>query len=223
MRATPFLLSKPQLKNMRAVLDFDNDTLYSKVTGETRKLRESRAGHYLFPLMDAHTAQPMKMPEHLQQDEHAYETITVSDHPGSFQIAPPPKLEKLREMLRTESGLTKLHNRLAHPSPQQLMRKIAPALDAKEIPKVQAMVEEITKCCKICDRFKTVSPHPKVGGMVAREVNELAGMDHFEVKVFGKTYGFHHVVDFFSKYSLAEEAHDKSATNTLATFPESTA
>ena len=185
-RATPFLLSKPQLKNLRAVVDFDADTLFLKDTQQTIPLKTSHAGHYLFPLLSVRPqalhAEPSTVTRSTNK-ETAYETITVLDSPGSFQISMPPRLSQLKHDLTTEAGLKKIHDRLGHPSVEHLMRKITPVLDPGTVPAVKSLAEKITTNCKICDRFRKSAPHPKTSGMSARSVNQIVCIDSFEIKL----------------------------------------
>ncbi|CAK0794756.1 unnamed protein product, partial [Prorocentrum cordatum] len=132
-KATPFLLGKPQLNNLKAVIDFETDTMYSKTTGTTVQLKTSSAGHYLFPLMLPNSVAAVATEAHdcdfaPLTDATAFETVTVQEHPRAFAVFLPPRLGELRADLQTEAGLKRMHDKLAHPTVDQLMRRITPAL-----------------------------------------------------------------------------------------------
>ncbi|CAK0870105.1 unnamed protein product [Prorocentrum cordatum] len=76
-----------------------------------------------------------------------------------------------------------MHDRHGRPSAEQLMRKIAPALEPRCVPAVRALAENCTCSCKICGRFEKPAAHPKTGGITARAVNDIVSMYSFEVKM----------------------------------------
>jgi transposase InsO family protein len=124
----------------------------------------------------------------------------------------------VQKQLQTEAGLLRVHNKLGHPSTEQLMRRLAPALPPEAVPRVRKLAECIHDKCKICQKFKKPSPHPKTSGMSARDVNDLVCLDSFEVPVGSSKYVFHHLVDSFTKFSLCEHVPGKSPSGTIATL-----
>eukprot|EP00959_Pyramimonas_sp_CCMP1952_P404668 8480821-Pyramimonas_sp.AAC.1 len=61
-----------------------------------------------------------------------------------------------------------MHDKLAHPTVDQLMRRITQALLPETAPQVRKLAEKVTKCCKICEKFRKPHARPKTSGMSAR-------------------------------------------------------
>eukprot|EP00959_Pyramimonas_sp_CCMP1952_P014334 303512-Pyramimonas_sp.AAC.1 len=82
--------------------------MHSNTTVTTVKLKTSSAGHYLFPLMllcsVASVATESPDCDFARvSDATAFDMVTVQERPRAFAVSLPPRLEKLRGELQSES------------------------------------------------------------------------------------------------------------------------
>ena len=99
-------------------------------------------------------------------------------------------------------GVKKLHVSQWHANAKQLFDRYSPVLDEVGQTKFKTLAEEVVKKCKVCEKAKPTSGHPKRRGIVAKAFNQLMGSDHFHFQHNGETVNVPRLMDFYSKYSM---------------------
>ena len=147
----PLLFSKTKLKEWGGNLDFEEDTMTFKTTGDKIKLKDTSSGHYIIPVGKS-----------LHSDEDKIEIVKKIFH-----------IAKTKQFQTRE--LRKLHRSFGHPAPDKLNQVIK---DAGEMDSgVMKKIKKIYKECKVCLKFQRKASRPKVGMPKAREINEVVSVD----------------------------------------------
>ena len=172
----PLLLSKELMKKTKTVLDFNNDNV--EMLGEVQKLIETSSGHYAIPI-----------------------TITKHDHKGSIkhQVALISKSPKASDSNDIKKIAEKLHRQFCHCSAEKLIRLVKTSGLWKNDKELIKEIEEITKTCQICKRFKKSPPVPIVSLPLSSAFNECVAMDL--VMIDGQY--ILHLIDTFTRFSVA--------------------
>ena len=76
------------------------------------------------------------------------------------------------------------------------------------------MLEEIPSSCETCLRYKKVQPRPVVGFSLASRFNEWVALDMKDIK--GNK--ILHLLDLFSKYSVAVRVPNKESSTIINTI-----
>ena len=77
----------------------------------------------------------------------------------------------------------KLHQQFGHPTTSKLINLIRDA--GVKHPGLENAINNVSKICAVCCRFKRPTPHPVVSAPMASKYNEAIAMD---LKVWGSHY-----------------------------------
>ena len=114
------------------------------------------------------------------------------------------KIEKVHMVIEQKTKkekevmIRKLHRQFAHPSAKSLkaIMSNADALDDE----CARLIEDISKKCEVCMRFKKTPARPAVCLPLARQFNDVVAMD---LKQYGDVY-FIHFIDLFTRFSKSK-------------------
>ena len=169
----------------RAGIQLQTATDTAVVLGQTVNLSFTSCGHYCLPLIE----------EELVDVKTVEEVLRVSI----------PEGEKKRMLL-------KLHRQFAHPSNQKLIELLK---NAKCWEKDYAcLLEEISKKCDICTRFKKTPSRPIVCLPMAKRFNQIVAMD---LKKWGNNW-ICYFVDLFSRLTIAKRISRKYPYEVVQAF-----
>ena len=177
----PLLFSRSSLKRMGAVIDTDNDTI-SIFDGEFNPLVTLESGHYAVPLSFS---------------------VNGMWTPKCQNVVLKVDLEELSPV-----DIRKLHKQFCHCSSEKLLKLLKNAGY-----KSKRLGEEVTKVqaeCDVCKQNKRNRPKPIVSAYQAERFNETVAMDLHQFSGLDKTW-FLHIIDEFSRFSVAVIIHCKSA------------
>ena len=184
----PLLLSKPALKRVGAVLDFQNDAIV--FNGEKIKLIETKSGHYGVPI--------------------CVKRQLVSDGIGIKK----PKLiltvteETLfgTDLNEMKKKAIKLHRQFSHAPAYKLITLLKTGgFNRQNFFKV---LEEVCENCELCLRYKKPKPRPVVGLPCGKKFNDTVALDL-------KTLDFHnnvhmlHMIDSVTRFSVGKIVRNK--------------
>ena len=107
---------------------------------------------------------------------------------------------------------TKLHKQFNHPTGKKLkdLAKNAGITDQEFL----TMLEVIPSSCETCLRYKMVQPRPVVGFSFASRFNEWVALNMKDIK-WNKIL---HLIDLFSKYSVALKVPNKESLTIINTI-----
>lgn len=117
--------------------------------------------------------------------------------------------EQLICSLTTREGCVTFHKNLWHMNFEDFWRYLKPDLDGlkatkSQIKKCKAELTAAIYNCADCRRANTrLGSHPRVGGVISNKINEWAAIDVTFCKAENKTYAICHMMDIFTKWSLA--------------------
>ena len=145
----PLLLSLETLTSWGAILDFAEQTIKLKTTGETFKLDRTKSNHLAIALS--------KRPE-VDKEELLRRVF---------------KVKKVKKYQFKE--LKKIHRIFGHPRPEKLEKIFKDSgLEDKGI---MRKIGRVFECCKICRKYQRKDSKPKVGLPKASSVNECVSID----------------------------------------------
>ena len=168
----PLLMSRFSLKRANSHLDFLQDKIM--LLGEEVTLKISSSGHYCIKLINS---------------SDRYDNTLVSQTLFTSPISSDDENSR-RKVL-------KLHKQFAHPSSERLKQLIQNS--GVKDDKIFNLVDEISRECDICKRYRKPSPRPVVGFPLASEFNEMVAMD---IKYIN-TVPVLHMIDHATRYSSA--------------------
>ena len=107
---------------------------------------------------------------------------------------------------------TKWHKQFSHPTDKKLkdLAKNARVADQEFL----TMFKEIPSSCETCLRYKKVQPRPAVGFSLASRINEWVALHIKDIK--GNK--ILHLIDLFSKYSVAVRVPNKESSTIINTI-----
>ena len=169
----PLLLSRLSLKRANSKLDFSNDKI--NILGEQVPIHISNSGHYCISLSRT-------------------TNCTTRDTEKIFFTSP----VVTGDTTGNKTKVLKLHKQFAHPAPEKLKKLIRNS--GSDDPDVYRLVDEISKNCDVCKKFKPTPLRPAVGFPVASSFNETVAMD---LKSMGNNLYILHMIDHATRYSSA--------------------
>ena len=184
----PLLISNGKLKEWGAKMDFGENKLFFRKSGEDNEMVRTKSGHLAVELgKDLH-----------EDSEEVIQAVLLM------------KKEKLYSMKK----LKKIHRVFGHPGNEKLTSLLEDAgqMDGT----VRKILKKIQGSCSICKRYKRKASKPKVGLPKAREINHVVSIDLKPVKEFldnddeGQIV---YMVDEFSKWTVAGISKNKEAEN----------
>ena len=174
----PLLLSRESMKKAGCQLDFMNDrvTLFD----EKLSLKISKSGHYCMPL--------------LQYCTSSQSVNGLRNHIQNVMFSAPSFSTDNDKCIRQ---IRKLHRQFAHPIPGKLKKLLRDAgVDDKVL---MALVDNVSRECDVCKRFKRPPLRPIVSFPLANDFNETVAMD---IKVIDSKLVLH-MIDHVTRYSSA--------------------
>ena len=145
----PLLISKKKLKEWGGRIDFQENTLYLRKSGETIHMEETSTGHLVINL-----SKDLKK----DKDEAVKELFLM---------------KKNREY--NMKSLKKLHRVFGHPTEDKLKKLMDDA--GIEDPNISRILKRIQECCRICQKYRKKQSRPKTGLPKARTLNEAVSLD----------------------------------------------
>ena len=177
----PLLLSKETMKRAKAKLNFDEDKI--EMFGENQPMVCTANGHYAIPIS--------KSSLDINTDSYAAESSIV--------------LFADEETRDKKAIAKKLHTQFCHPSARRLT-KFVESSGAEDKELIRA-IEEVSKSCDICKRYKKTIPRPVVTFPLASTFNETVAMDLKTYK--NNSIYFIHIIDHLTRFSAAAVIRSK--------------
>ena len=172
----PLLLSKPDMKRLGFKLNLADDTL--EVNGKKLDLDTTTSGHYYIPLKTC---------------ELPLESVNMVIENKSHG-------EK-------QKMIVKLHRQFAHPAARRLKAVVRDALMKEVLDEdIATMIDEVSRNCEVCLRYKKTPARPAVSMPMARQFNDVVAMD---LTKFGDVY-FLHFIDLFTRFSKSKVIRRKT-------------
>ena len=112
---------------------------------------------------------------------------------------------------RDSKVLAKLHKQFAHCSPEALVKLIRNS--GHEVSR--QLIEKTLEACQACKSAKRRNPKPVSSLPLATRFNQVISMDLHQLQP-GKYYL--HIIDLFSRFSVAGILHDKKSTTIIEIF-----
>lgn len=166
-----------------AKVTLDLENDRATIFGKSIDLQCTSSGHYCVPLGGVHT-----------------ETET-------FDVMFTMKEQSFNEQKKI---ISKLHKQFAHPSSQRLITLLKDAGAHTDL--TNKLVEELTRNCETCQKYKKTPARPVTCMPLAKEFNEVVAMDLKEWKP--GTY-FLHLIDLATRFSLAAVIHRKTPSTII--------
>ena len=170
----PLLISKKTMKDAKMKIDFSEDTV--EAFGTKRELIITPTGHCSIPLTR----------------QSVYDDICLCAQENVYLTNSPINPENVK------AEALKLHKQFAHPPAEKLKKYVRKAgiIDKK----LASEIENVTKNCEICRRYKTSNLKPIVSLPLAKDFGDCVAMD---IKFYGDKIMFHHMIDHATKFSVA--------------------
>lgn len=178
----PLLMSRQSLKRAHCQIDFVQDKVV--MFGEQVPVKISRTGHYCVPLTS----------------DDKQETI----HNVLFTSPINPDDDKANQ-----KKVMKLHKQFAHPSSDRLKQLIWNSGVKDSV--IDKVVDDVSRNCDVCKRFRRAPPRPVVSFPLATEFNETVAMD---IK-FINTRPVLHLIDHATRYSRACVLNNKKPMSVI--------
>jgi transposase InsO family protein len=140
---------------------------------------------------------------HCTSSGHYCVTLEQQDIPvaETFQSL----VEPVRDSAEKRKIVDKLHKQFAHPTEQRLKALIKDAGVRDE--EYLTLIDEVSKNCQICKKYKRTPARPVVSLPLATEFNEAVAMD---LKKWKDGVYLLHLIDMATRFSLACVIHDKT-------------
>ena len=193
----PLLLSRSSMRKANTIIAFNNKgeevvTMFSK----RQYVQNTSSGHLCIPVVKFYAGKN----ENLNNETHK---IFFA---GNFESLTTEQKRKLA---------LKLHEQFAHPVSKRLIKLLKDGgVDNKGF---HDLVEEVTKACPICQKYKRASLKPIVCFPRATEFNENVA---FDLKMFSKQIMLH-IIDHFTRFSRAIITPNKEAETIVDGFLKS--
>ena len=178
----PLLLSKPSLKKVGAILNFDNDSMM--ISGQVIKLVVCKSGHYCIPICSKKRA--LMVP-----GVKVFLTVTQETLGGTD-----PKL--------MEKKALKLHRQFAHAPAYRIKSLLKSAGFTKKL--FLDALDRVCESCEVCQRYKKPKPRPVVGLPRGTAFNDCVAID---LKTVNGQVTFLHMIDCATRYSVAKLVPNK--------------
>ena len=181
----PLLISKKKLKEWGGKIDFQENTLYLRKTGETIQMEETSTGHLV-----------INMAKDLREnkDEAIHELFLM---------------KKSREY--NIKDMKKLHRVFGHPIEEKLKKLMNDA--GLEDPHISRILKRIHETCRICLKYRKKQSRPKTALPKARALNEAVSMDLKPVSSLLEDSSdkrqILYIMDEFSRYTVAAISKSK--------------
>ena len=166
----------------KAKILLDFNTGRAKIFDDWFKLKCSSSGHFMVPLTALAAYHEDQIVLHLQN------------------------LGKLSAE-ELEKKALKLHRTLGHCSKEKLIKLVKNSKDFNDKRFIQS-IKNICDNCKICEKFRKAPLEPCVALPIAANFNDVVCMD---LKVVDQKYLVLHLIDAFSRYSVAAIIPSKHA------------
>ena len=106
--------------------------------------------------------------------------------------------------------ILKLHKQFAHPSSQRLVTLLQDAGKCDE--NTKSLVDEISKQCEVCKKYKKTPARPVRCIPLVTEFNKVVAMD---LKQWKRGIYFLHLIDLATIFSLAAIIYDKKPSTII--------
>ena len=177
----PLLISNKTMERARMVLNYGDYTVTA--FGHTQKMIRTESGHCSIPIT--------------KKNIYEHVCLCSQDNIMLYNGSQEKDKKKLAE---------KLHKQFAHPTSDRLKELLKTSKRSdKELFKE---IDEYTKTCEICIRYKRPEPRPIVCMPLAREFNDTVSMD---LKIYDGKKGiyFQHMIDHLTRFSTAKVIKSK--------------
>ena len=145
----PLLISKRKLKEWGGKIDFQDNTLHLRKSGETVRMEETSSGHLVIDLG-----------KNLKKDKkEAIKQLFLMKKNKQYNM----------------KDLKKLHRVFGHPSEEKLKKLIDDA--GIDDPPISRILKKIHETCRICQKYRKRQSRPKTALPKARTLNEAVSLD----------------------------------------------
>ena len=145
----PLLISRKKLREWGGKIDFEDNTLHLKSTGETIQLEVTSTGHLV-----------MNLGKDLKNDkEEAIQQLFLM------------KKEKKYGMKEVK----KLHRIFGHPTEEKMKRLMNDA--GLDDPNISRILKKIHENCRICTKYRKKESRPRTAFPKSRSLNEAVSLD----------------------------------------------
>ena len=181
----PLLISKKKLKEWGGRIDFQENTLYLRKSGETIQMEETSTGHLVINLS-----------KDLKKDkDEAIQELFLMKQNKDYNM----------------KSLKKLHRVFGHPTEEKLMKLMEDA--GIDDPHISRILKKIQECCRICQKYRKKQSRPKTAFPKARSLNEAVSLDLKPVSSLLEDAGdkrqIVYMMDEFSRYTVGAISKSK--------------
>jgi len=178
----PLLLSKPSMKAANCTLDFAKDKM--TMNGREIHLQQTSNGHYCIPLTP-------KQSVHVDNPTNTKIALTIVDSEM-----------KSKSNSDIENMALKLHKQFGHPVDSNKLKRLLKEAGISDT-RVNNSIEKVTEECDTCNRYRKAKSRPIVSFALSQSVNDCLAMDLKFIKLKNTTHIIHHMIDTFSRFSMA--------------------
>ena len=116
----------------------------------------------------------------------------------------------------SKKEIEKLHRQFGHCKGEKLNKLLSTQrFYDKDLEKA---VFDVTESCDTCKKYGRAKPKPSVGLPQADIFNGCVSLDLHQLSILGKTAWYLHILDQFSRFSMAQIVHTKMADQILDVF-----
>ena len=181
----PLLISKKKLKEWGGKIDFQENTLFLRNSGETVQMEETSSGHLVINL-----AKDLD-----SNKEEAIQELFLMKQTKQYNM----------------KDLKKLHRVFGHPTEDKLKKLMDDA--GIEDPTISRILKKIHETCRICQKYRKKQSKPKTALPKARFLNEAVSLDLKPLSsLLEDPHDKRHIVyimDEFSRFTVASIAKSK--------------